>query len=170
MTRSRETLTDYEMIHRDFSIDVPEYFNFGFDIVDRWAKKDRNKLALMWVNQKGEEKKFSFPDLSNPQNRKQIFFLKFWINNRDQVLVLLASIPGMVDLYACTGLHLPGLFVEYLDNAEENRKTLVNGWYYTGNKVLQDADGYFWFVGKDDDVIKSSGYRIGPFEVEKRPY
>jgi hypothetical protein len=66
MTRSRETLTDYEMTHRDFSINVPEYFNFGFDVIDRWAKKDRNKLALMWVNQKGEEKKFSFLDLSKP--------------------------------------------------------------------------------------------------------
>ena len=45
-------------------------------------------------------------------------------------------------------------------------KAFVNGWYYTGDKVLRDADGYFWFVGRDDDVIKSSGYRIGPFEVE----
>mgnify|MGYP001580078508 CR=1 FL=1 len=47
MTRSRETLTDYEMTCRDFSIDGPEYFNFGFDIVDRWDKKDSNKLALI---------------------------------------------------------------------------------------------------------------------------
>jgi acetyl-CoA synthetase len=60
----------------------------------------------------------------------------------------------------------PGLFVEYIQNTEENRKTFVNGWYYTGDKVLRDADGYFWFVGRNDDVIKSSGYRIGPFEVE----
>ena len=60
----------------------------------------------------------------------------------------------------------PGLFVEYLDNPEENRKSFVNGWYYTGDKVYRDDDGFFWFVGRDDDVIKSSGYRIGPFEVE----
>ncbi len=60
----------------------------------------------------------------------------------------------------------PGLFVEYLDNPEENRKSFVNGWYYTGDKVCRDDDGYLWFVGRDDDVIKSSGYRIGPFEVE----
>jgi acetyl-CoA synthetase len=59
-----------------------------------------------------------------------------------------------------------GLFVEYLDNHEENRKSFVNGWYYTGDKAYRDEDGYFWFVGRDDDVIKSSGYRIGPFEVE----
>ena len=60
----------------------------------------------------------------------------------------------------------PGLFVEYLENPEENKKSFVNGWYYTGDKVYRDEDGYFWFVGRDDDVIKSSGYRIGPFEVE----
>ena len=60
----------------------------------------------------------------------------------------------------------PGLVVEYLDNAEENAKAFVNGWYYTGDKAYLDDDGYFWFVGRDDDVIKSSGYRIGPFEVE----
>ena len=42
----------------------------------------------------------------------------------------------------------------------------VNGWYYTGDKAYLDEDGYFWFVGRNDDVIKSSGYRISPFEVE----
>jgi acetyl-CoA synthetase len=60
----------------------------------------------------------------------------------------------------------PGLIVEYLENPDENKKSFVNGWYYTGDKVYRDPDGYFWFVGRDDDVIKSSGYRIGPFEVE----
>lgn len=42
----------------------------------------------------------------------------------------------------------------------------VNDYYLTGDRVYQDKDGYFWFVGRDDDVIISSGYRIGPFEVE----
>ncbi|MDD1716882.1 MAG: AMP-binding protein [Methanoregulaceae archaeon] len=59
-----------------------------------------------------------------------------------------------------------GLFLGYLDNDEENAKSFVNGWYYTGDKAYMDDDGYFWFIGRDDDVIKSSGYRIGPFEVE----
>ncbi len=60
----------------------------------------------------------------------------------------------------------PGLVIEYLDSEEDTKKSFVNGWYYTGDKAYRDADGYFWFVGRDDDVIKSSGYRIGPFEVE----
>jgi len=59
-----------------------------------------------------------------------------------------------------------GLFREYLNNPEENKKSFVNGFYYTGDKAYLDEDGYFWFIGRDDDVIKSSGYRIGPFEVE----
>ena len=46
---------------------------------------------------------------------------------------------------------------------EENKKSFVNGWYYTGDKVSIDDDGYFWFVGRNDDVIKSSGYRIRAF-------
>ena len=60
----------------------------------------------------------------------------------------------------------PGMFMEYLNNDEENKKSFVNGFYYTGDKAYMDEEGYFWFIGRDDDVIKSSGYRIGPFEVE----
>ncbi|HJK44610.1 MAG TPA: AMP-binding protein [Methanocorpusculum sp.] len=59
-----------------------------------------------------------------------------------------------------------GLFKEYLDNPEATSAVFVNGWYYTGDKAVKDEDGYFWFMGRDDDIIKSSGYRIGPTEVE----
>jgi len=59
-----------------------------------------------------------------------------------------------------------GLFREYLNNDEENKNSFVNDFYYTGDKAYQDEDGYYWFIGRDDDVIKASGYRIGPFEVE----
>ncbi|HQJ88962.1 MAG TPA: AMP-binding protein, partial [Methanoregulaceae archaeon] len=59
-----------------------------------------------------------------------------------------------------------GLFREYIGSEEENDRSFVNGWYYTGDKAYMDETGYYWFIGRDDDVIKSSGYRIGPFEVE----
>jgi len=59
-----------------------------------------------------------------------------------------------------------GLFSEYIGNEAANRKSFVKGWYYTDDKAAMDGDGYFWFIGRDDDVIKASGYRIGPFEVE----
>ena len=59
-----------------------------------------------------------------------------------------------------------GMFREYLNNPEDNRKSFIGDWYYTGDKAYRDEDGYLWFIGRDDDVIKASGYRIGPFEVE----
>jgi len=60
----------------------------------------------------------------------------------------------------------PGLMKEYWKNPEGNKKAFRGDWYYTGDRAYKDEDGYIWFVGRADDVIKSSGYRIGPFEVE----
>ena len=60
----------------------------------------------------------------------------------------------------------PGLFKEYRGDVERTRKCFRHGWYLTGDRAYVDADGYFWFVGRADDVINSAGYRIGPFEVE----
>jgi acetyl-CoA synthetase/medium-chain acyl-CoA synthetase len=59
-----------------------------------------------------------------------------------------------------------GLFREYWRNPDEVARKFRGDWYLTGDRARRDADGYFWFVGRKDDVIKSSGYRIGPFEVE----
>lgn len=63
--------------------------------------------------------------------------------------------------------HKPiGLFMEYWDNPSATYATYRGDWYITGDRAYRDEDGYFWFVGRADDVIISSGYRIGPFEVE----
>jgi acyl-coenzyme A synthetase/AMP-(fatty) acid ligase len=63
--------------------------------------------------------------------------------------------------------HRPlGLFCEYWLNSEEVAHKFRGDWYLTGDRARRDREGYFWFVGRKDDVIKSSGYRIGPFEVE----
>jgi len=59
-----------------------------------------------------------------------------------------------------------GLFREYWRNPEENAARFCGDWYLTGDTARRDTDGYYWFVGRADDVIKSAGYRIGPFEVE----
>ena len=59
-----------------------------------------------------------------------------------------------------------GLFKEYYRDAERTEDAWHDDVYYTGDVAWRDEDGYFWFVGRADDVIKSSGYRIGPFEVE----
>ncbi len=59
-----------------------------------------------------------------------------------------------------------GLFKEYYRDEELTRQAWHDGMYHTGDVAWRDEDGYYWFVGRIDDVIKSSGYRIGPFEVE----
>jgi acetyl-CoA synthetase len=60
----------------------------------------------------------------------------------------------------------PSMFRGYLGEEERYRKCFAGGWYLTGDLAMQDPDGYFWFVGRSDDVIKSAGHLIGPFEVE----
>jgi acetyl-CoA synthetase len=60
----------------------------------------------------------------------------------------------------------PSMLRGYLHNEERYRKCFSGDWYLTGDLARRDADGYFWFVGRSDDVIKSAGHLIGPFEVE----
>jgi acyl-coenzyme A synthetase/AMP-(fatty) acid ligase len=60
----------------------------------------------------------------------------------------------------------PGLFCEYWKDPDAMNEAFRGDYYYTGDRGYKDEEGYFWFVGRSDDVIKSSGYRIGPFEVE----
>ena len=69
-------------------------------------------------------------------------------------------------------LHIPedkrqnGLFLSYYRDEELTKKAWDNGIYHTGDTAWKDEDGFFWYVGRNDDIIKSSGYRIGPFEIE----
>lgn len=86
-------LADYDRVYRTFKIDVPEYFNFGFDVIDAWAKKDRNKIAMIWVNQKGEEKKFTFFEMSRLSNQVANMFIKYGIKKGDRVLIMLPRVP-----------------------------------------------------------------------------
>jgi acetyl-CoA synthetase len=60
----------------------------------------------------------------------------------------------------------PSMFRGYLDQDERYRRCFADGWYFSGDLARRDADGYYWFVGRADDVIKSAGHLIGPFEVE----
>ena len=60
----------------------------------------------------------------------------------------------------------PGLFMEYFGDPEKTKQVMRDGWYHTGDNAWRDEDGFFWFTGRNDDVIKCSGYRIGTFEVE----
>lgn len=73
--------------------------------------------------------------------------------------------PGEIGDIAVRG-RPPSLFVEYYKNDEESAASRRGPWYVTGDRAQVDDDGYFWFVGRADDVISSGAYRIGPFEVE----
>ncbi len=60
----------------------------------------------------------------------------------------------------------PGLFIDYYRDPEKKAEVIHDGYYFTGDTAWRDEDGFFWFTGRSDDVIKCSGYRIGTFEVE----
>ena len=89
-----------------------------------------------------------------------------------QVAVLDADLRELPD--GCEGeiavrvkpVRPPGLFHEYLGSPEAMAEHFRGNWYLTGDRAVRDTEGYFWFIGRKDDVIKSSGYRIGLFEVE----
>ncbi len=60
----------------------------------------------------------------------------------------------------------PSMFRGYLHEDERYRKCFQSGWYITGDLARRDADGYYWFIGRADDIIKTAGHMVGPFEVE----
>jgi acetyl-CoA synthetase len=60
----------------------------------------------------------------------------------------------------------PSMFREYLNEPERYRKCFIDQWYLSGDLAFKDKDGYFWFVGRNDDIIKTAGHMVGPFEVE----
>ncbi len=59
-----------------------------------------------------------------------------------------------------------GVFLGYFRDEEKTRAAWHDGYYHTGDMAWMDEEGYYWYVGRIDDLIKSSGYRIGPFEIE----
>jgi acetyl-CoA synthetase len=87
------------------------------------------------------------------------------VNRRPDGSVVEVTEPGMQGELALRP-GWPSMFRGYLHEEERYRKCFAGGWYLTSDLVKRDGDGYFWFVGRADDVIKSSGHLIGPFEVE----
>jgi len=69
-------MCDYNKVREEWNNEIPEYFNFGYDVIDAWAKEDRNKLAMIWVDQHGEEKKYTFRDMMKLSNQAANILLK----------------------------------------------------------------------------------------------
>lgn len=91
--RMSNNIGDYAATYQNFSLEVPEHYNFAFDVVDAWARKDRNHLAMIWVNQDGEEKKFTFWDMMIHSNEAANILMKYGIQKGDRVLLMLPRIP-----------------------------------------------------------------------------
>jgi len=66
----------------------------------------------------------------------------------------------------CLKVGWPSMFVSYLNNESAYNSKFRNGWYYTGDTAQKDSDGFYWFMGRSDDVINTAGHLISPFEVE----
>ncbi len=79
---------------------------------------------------------------------------------------LAANIEGDIAVNIAPANKPAGMFLGYKDDHDRTKSVYRGEWYLTGDRACRDEDGYFWFVGRSDDVILSSGYRIGPFEVE----
>ena len=76
-----------------------------------------------------------------------------------------AGTPGEICVDISKGIPI-GLFQQYYRDEEKTLEVMHDGWYHTGDVAWCDEDRFYWYVGRADDVIKSSGYRIGPFEIE----
>jgi len=79
----------------------------------------------------------------------------------------LAEVPAGEEGMICVPESDPGLFLRYWNLPEETAKLRHDGWFFTGDYARYDADGYIWFLGRKDDIIKSFGYRVSPYEIER---
>ena len=85
----RMEFDSYEDFKKNYRCEVPETFNFGFDIVDEWAKQEPDKMALVWCNDHGEEKRFTFTDISRLSNRAANFFKAYGVKKGTVVMLVL---------------------------------------------------------------------------------
>ena len=79
----------------------------------------------------------------------------------------LEEVPTGEEGMICVPLNDTGLFLNYWDLADETAKYKHDGYFFTGDYAKYDADGYIWFLGRKDDIIKSFGYRVSPYEIER---
>lgn len=86
---NQTTFTSQEDFIQNFRINVPDNFNFGYDIVDAWAEKDPTKLAMLWTNDKGEERHYTFADMKHYTDQTASYFQQLGIGKGDKVMLIL---------------------------------------------------------------------------------
>ncbi len=117
----------------------------------------QTETTLTVANLKGMEPKPGSMGKPNPQYKILI------VDDNDEEVPFGQAGEIVIDCRECSPV---GLFMEYYGDEATTTKVFRNGFYHTGDIAWADEDGYFWYVGRGDDIIKSSGYRIGPFEIE----
>ena len=138
---------------------------FGRSILDNWWQTETG--GIMISNYLGEVVKPG--SMGRPIPGIEVALLErtdtgdIAINDQGAVVEIIE--PGRVGELAIRS-GWPSMFVGYLEMEERYSRSFVDGWYRSGDLARRDTDGYYWFVGRGDDVIKSAGHLIGPFEVE----
>ena len=89
----RTEFENYDDFKQNYKLNIPEHFNFAYDIVDEWARQDENKPALVWCDDDGNEKRFSFGDISRMSNRAANMLKDMGIRKGDTVMLMLKQRP-----------------------------------------------------------------------------
>ena len=129
---------------------------FGMPILDNWWQTETG--GIMIANYSSMKVKPG--SMGKPLPGIEIGIAEI----RDRVLTLITEPNVQGQLVLKKGF--PSLFRAYLHEDERYNKCFIGDWYISGDLAKKDADGYFWFIGRADDIIKTSGHMVGPFEVE----
>ncbi len=166
MKAGKERLEGRDLSHLRFMSSVGEPLNpeavvwsdeaFGMPFHDNWWQTETG--GIMIANYASMDVKPGSMGKPLPGIEAAI------VDNRNGNVTVLEEPNEIGELALRTGW--PSIMRAYLNNPEKFEKCFVGEWYLTGDLAVQDEDGYFWFVGRADDVIKSAGHLIGPFEVE----
>lgn len=160
----REDLSQYDLSHLEYCTTAGEALNPN--VFEEWTQKTGLKIYESYGQTESTLVLGTYPFVSPRPGSMGMRNPQF---NVDVVLgdgtLAGPGENGHLVIHTDGGRPL-GLFKEYYRNPEMTANAHKNGLYYTNDIVYYDEDGYFWFVSRADDIIKSSGYRIGPFEVE----
>ena len=130
--------------------------NFGIPILDNWWQTETG--GIMIANYPSMKVKPG--SMGKPLPGIEIAIAE--VNNKELKIITEPDIKGHLVLKK----GFPSLFRGYLHEEERYKKCFIDEWYLSGDLAKKDADGYFWFIGRADDIIKTSGHMVGPFEVE----